>query len=458
MKKKQLLLALASILSVGALTACGNGNSADVEITVYNWEDYIYDGTNDDGEKVEDSIIEAFEKKYLEDTGKTIKVNYKTFSTCEEMYTKIKQGIIKADLCCPSDYMIQKMQSEGLLESFGYDATNKKYSEGLDNVNNYTSPYIKSLFDKNDFSNYGVPYFWGTMGYTYDPEVVSKEEVSTWEFQWNPGNNLKKKITIKDSVRDTYFTAVMHVYKEELDSLRTQYEAGTITAEAYNNSLSEIFNRHDDETLKKAENALKALKENVILEVDEGKNDMVLGNIHVNLAWSGDSVFSMDEAENSEKYLAYSVPQEGSNVWFDGWCMPKGANVEASKAFLNYLALPEVAASNMNYTGYTSPIAGQAIWDLCNEWYSLDAYANEDGTNDYTKEDCDTVDLSYFFEGTLDDGEEAKILIPTEERGRQFDAQYPSLEVITRCAIMKDFGAEGNDKLYNMWNNFKNSF
>lgn len=458
MKKKQLLLALASILSVGALTACGNGNSADVEITVYNWEDYIYDGTNDDGEKVEDSIIEAFEKKYLEDTGKTIKVNYKTFSTCEEMYTKIKQGIIKADLCCPSDYMIQKMQSESLLESFGYDATNKKYSEGLDNVNNYTSPYIKSLFDKNDFSNYGVPYFWGTMGYTYDPEVVSKEEVSTWEFQWNPGNNLKKKITIKDSVRDTYFTAVMHVYKEELDSLRTQYEAGTITAEAYNNSLSEIFNRHDDETLKKAENALKALKENVILEVDEGKNDMVLGNIHVNLAWSGDSVFSMDEAENSEKYLAYSVPQEGSNVWFDGWCMPKGANVEASKAFLNYLALPEVAASNMNYTGYTSPIAGQAIWDLCNEWYSLDAYANEDGTNDYTKEDCDTVDLSYFFEGTLDDGEEAKILIPTEERGRQFDAQYPSLEVITRCAIMKDFGAEGNDKLYNMWNNFKNSF
>ena len=89
MKKKQLLLAFTSILSIGALTACGGNTSADVEITVYNWEDYIYDGTDDDGEKVDDSIIEAFEKKYLEDTGKTIKVNYKTFSTCEEMYTKI---------------------------------------------------------------------------------------------------------------------------------------------------------------------------------------------------------------------------------------------------------------------------------------------------------------------------------------------------------------------------------
>ena len=77
---------------------------------------------------------------------------------------------------------------------------------------------------------------------------------------------------------------------------------------------------------------------------------------------------------------------------------------------------------------------------------------------EYTKEDCDTVDLSYFFEGTLDDGEEAKILIPTEERGRQFDAQYPSLEVITRCAIMKDFGEKGNAKLYEMWRNFKTPF
>lgn len=458
MKKKQLLLAFTSILSIGSLTACGGNTSADVEITVYNWEDYIYDGTDDEGAKVDDSIIESFEKKYLEDTGKTIKVNYKTFSTCEEMYTKIKQGIVKADLCCPSDYMIQKMQGEGLLEPFGYDETNKKYTTGLDNVNTYTSPYIKKLFDKNDLSNYAVPYFWGTMGYTYNPEVVSEEQVSTWEFQWNPGTELKKKITIKDSVRDTYFTAVMHVYKEELDSLKNQYKAGTITADAYNNSLSEIFNRHDDETLRKAEEALKDLKDNVILEVDEGKNDMVLGNIHVNLAWSGDSVFSMDEAENDEKYLAYSVPEEGSNVWFDGWCMPKGANVEASKAFLDYLALPEVAALNMDYTGYTSPIAGQAIWDLCNEWYSLDAYANKDGTNDYTIEDCDEVDLSYFFEGTLDDGVEAKILVPTEERGRQFDAQYPSLDVITRCAIMKDFGEEGNAKLYTMWSNFKASF
>ena len=241
-------------------------------------------------------------------------------------------------------------------------------------------------------------------------------------------------------------------YKEELDTLRSQYEMNAISAEQYNNSLSEIFNRHDTDTLSKASKALSDLTPNVTLEVDEGKNDMVTGKISVNLAWSGDAVFSIDEAEDAGKILNYVVPQEGSNVWFDGWCVLKGANVEASKAFLDFLCQPSVAANNMNYTGYTSPIAGQEIWDLALETYSIAAY------DDVEEADCDEVDLSYFFDGTLDDGVEAKILVPTEERGRQFDAQYPTTDVITRCAIMKDFGEEGNEALYNMWSNFKASF
>ncbi|MCF0116855.1 MAG: extracellular solute-binding protein [Bacilli bacterium] len=451
MKKTNLLLAASAVLALGSLASC-NSAHYDVEITVYNWEDYIYDGTDDDGAKVEDSTIEAFEKAYKEDTGLSIKVHYKTVSTCEEMYTNIKTGQVSPDLCCPSDYMIQKMQSEGMLESLGYDSTEKKYTEGLDSANKYTSPYIKELFDKNELADYAVPYFWGTMGYTYDPSKVTFDEVNTWEFQWNPGAALKKKITIKDSVRDTYFTAVMHVYKEELDTLRSQYEMNAISAEQYNNSLSEIFNRHDTDTLSKASKALSDLTPNVTLEVDEGKNDMVTGKISVNLAWSGDAVFSIDEAEDAGKILNYVVPQEGSNVWFDGWCVLKGANVEASKAFLDFLCQPSVAANNMSYTGYTSPIAGQEIWDLALETYSIDAY------DDVEEADCDEVDLSYFFDGTLDDGVEAKILVPTEERGRQFDAQYPTTDVITRCAIMKDFGEEGNEALYNMWSNFKASF
>lgn len=461
MKKLQGLLIAASLLSVTALSSCAK--HYDVTITVYNWEDYINEGLDEKGHKVTESTIEGFQKEYEEATGLSIRVRYKTFSTNEDMYTKLSKKLIKADLCCPSDYMIQRMQSEGMLESFGFNSSSLSYGNDLNNYNQYLSPYIKDLFNENHFSDFAVPYFWGTMGYTYNPELISEEQVSTWDFQWNPGNDkkgnsLKKKITIKDSVRDTYFTAVMHVYKDELLSLKSQYEAGTLTAKQYNDSLSEIFNRHDSETLAKTKQALLDLRDNVTLEVDEGKSDMVLGNISANLAWSGDAVFAMDEAESSNLSLSYSVPVEGSNVWFDGWCMLKGANVEASKAFLNYLAKPEVAAKNMDAVGYTSPIAGQAVWDLVNEWYSLDAYENEDGTNDYTEEDCDEVDLSYFFEGTLDEGVEAKILVPTEERGRQFDAQYPDKETIVRCAIMKDFGKEGTEALHKMWNEFTASF
>ena len=451
MKKKILLIPAVAALMAPMISACGS--SADYTLVVYNWEDYIATGEDSEGDKTDSSVIEDFEEYFKEKhDGKTIKVKYKRFSTNEEMYTKIKTGRVKPDICCPSDYMIQKMHSEDRLESFGFNSSTSNYESGLDNYNNYLSPYIKDLFKKNEFSDFAVPYFWGTMGYTYDPEHISAEQVSTWDFQWNPGAFLegKGKIAIKDSVRDTYFTAVMHVYKDELLSLKSQYDAGTITAESYNNSLSEIFNRHDADTLSKTKAALKEIKKNVQFEVDEGKSDMVLGNIYANLAWSGDSVFAMDEAEKSNKRLCYAIPVEGSNVWFDGWCMLKGANVDASKEFLNFIADPQIAALNMSEVGYTSPIAGQDIWEYVIDTYSVTAYDGE-----YTEEDCDEIDLSYFFNGTLNEGVEAKILVPTEERGRQFDAQYPTAETIVRCAIMKDFGDEGNKAVKTMWDEFK---
>jgi spermidine/putrescine transport system substrate-binding protein len=231
----------------------------------------------------------------------------------------------------------------------------------------------------------------------------------------------------------------MHVYHNELMTLKNKFDAGTLSATEYNDSLSEIFNRVDSETLTKAKAALLDLKKKAILEVDEGKSDIVKGILVSNLAWSGDAVYAMDTAEESEVYLNYTIPQEGSNVWFDGWCMPKGSNVEASKAFVNYLSLPEVAAKNMEATGYTSPLACDAIWDLVN-----DLYAAEEGATE-----VDEVDLSYFF------GEDHKINVLTEERGRQFDAQYPDENTIARCAVMKDFGDEATEALHSMWGEFK---
>ena len=196
--------------------------------------------------------------------------------------------------------------------------------------------------------------------------------------------------------------------------------------------LSEYFNKCDDTTIKAVEAALKEAKKTTVcrFEVDEGKDEIVKGNYQANLAWSGDSVYSMDSAqEDNDMRLNYSLPEEGSNVWFDGWCMPKGAQKEVSEEFVNFLCDPSIAALNMDSVGYTSPIVGDDIWEMINEWY-----AAEDDEEAYE------VDLSFYFGDSIED--DGKIRIPVSEKGRQFDAQYPTEETLKKCCIMKDFGTQ----------------
>ena len=440
-KSKIALLATAPALALGALvslTAC----SPKYDLVIYNWEDYIYEGTDDDGNFVEDGTIAAFEKYYKEKTGTKIKVGYECFSTNEEMYQQMSLGSISPDLICPSDYMIQKMANEGMLEEFSYDAVTDKYGDSLKNWDEFGSPFIRNRFANETLSNgqsflsYAVPYFWGTMGFTYDPAYLDGnfgESVKSWECLWSSDSNLRKQFSLKDSMRDTYVTAIFHVYKDEIAALN---ESDT----DYNAKLSAIFNRCDDTTIAKVEAALKEAKAKTVygFEVDEGKDDIVRGTYHANLAWSGDSVYSMDSAEEAGKILNYSLPEEGSNVWFDGWCMPKGANKELAEEFLNFLCLPETAQKCMEAVGYTSPIVGEAMWD-----YVTETYAAEDDETDVYE-----VDLSFYF------GEEAKINIPTSQKGRQFDAQYPTEEALKKCCLMKDFGDQ-TTKVEDMWKRVK---
>lgn len=443
MKKIKVCLATLSFLI--PLVSCNNIITDDY-ITIYNSEDYINLGIDENGyySDNETSVLDDFKSWYKEKTGRTITVNYATFSTNEDIYNQLKLGSIKADLVCTSDYMIQKMASENMVKTFDYDSNKDEYAN-IPNYNKYASPYIKDLFKKNNLSIYSIPYTWGTMGFTYNTNFLDEEDLSSWDCMW--GSKLKGKVTVKDSVRDTYFTAVMYVYKDELLSYKDKYDNEEITAEEYNNALSEIFNRCDDQTLEKCKNALISLKKNIYgLEVDDGKTEIVKGTYYASLSWSGDSVYSMDVAdEEDEGSLGYIIPEEGSNVWFDGWVMPNSANTNVANYFLDFLSLPSIAAKNMDYTGYTSAIAGQDIWDLL-----VDNYAADEEDKDY--DTYDEVDLSYFFEGTLDEGEEAKIVV--SDRNRQFDAQYPSYDVITRCAIMKDFGSQ-TEKLNQMWADFK---
>jgi spermidine/putrescine transport system substrate-binding protein len=142
MKKRlsQTLWATSSlILGTLSLSSCTH---YDLTLVVYNWEDYIFEGTDEYGNIEAKSTVDKFSDYYYETYGKTVYVSYETFSTPEDMYNQMNAGSIQPDLICPSDYRIQKMEAEGLLEKFDFDMETKEYEDKLSNFRDYGSPYI----------------------------------------------------------------------------------------------------------------------------------------------------------------------------------------------------------------------------------------------------------------------------------------------------------------------------
>ena len=499
---KKFLIIFLLLIFPFVLTGCSTEEEGIV-LRVYNWQDYIDEGLDDDGQKIGPSVLEDWQQWYFETYNVNVEIVYDTFETCETMMNTLKTGKTTYDLICPSEYTIQKMIRLDMLETYDYELKDSKGNLIMSNYHN-VSPYLKELFSSEGWDDYAVPYMWGTMGFIYNPEKVSSEDIKHWDILWN--EDYKNYATAKDSIRDTYVVGVMHVYYEELMQLKAKLEQGVITQKQYTQEIQKIMNRCDDETLVKVEEALKEMKKNVYgFEVDSGKSDIVTGKVSINFAWSGDAVYSLDVAEEENGvYLNYQVPEEGSNVWFDGWVMPKGANKELAQSFVNYLCNPKVAVRNMNYIGYTSSIVGDEIIDMIDDWYGailpeyneqestwyydevklnitdknleiqvieneiylgnqkvsniLSEIKDEDGNPYSDSYNCTyyEVDLSYLFEGSVSDDylTDGKVIVAVEERGRQFDTQYPDYETISICGIMEDFG-DRNDAVLAMWENVK---
>ncbi len=489
MRKLSLLL-IAILLLPLCLTFTSCKKDKTLTLNVYNWEEYIAEDDYD--------LISEFEKYYKQTYGVKVKVNYSTFGTNENMYNELKltqnksDGTYDYDLVCPSDYMIQRMIEEDMLEKYDYD-------NGYTNISNYeeyTSPYIKKLFTDNDWQEYATCYMWGTMGYTYNPEKVNMEDMQTWKGILNP--EYKYKSTIKDSPRDSYVLAMGIAYEEELNALDR-------TATDYNTNLVDLFNTVNKQTIDRVEEVLRKVKKSIYgFEVDSGKNDMASGKLWINFAWSGDAVYVLDVAEDAGTELYYTVPNEGSNIFFDGWVMPKGANKELAQEFLNFLYRPESAVENMNYIGYTPATAGDVMFENAIDWYGLytliesegqesvlidgkhyeeyyfgdlseeqlSSISNGDGTYEilypvYDDEEniigyeADTVevfarDLEYFFSNISDEYKtDGRAIIFVDTENRQFDTQYPSEEIVTRCAVMKHLSNDQNTMLNDMWSSVK---
>ena len=435
MRNRKILLMICFMAFV-LIFSVFNVRANEVVLRIYNWEDYISDGKDDEGNVDSEiaDVIKEFEEYYYQKNNVELKVEYVTYATNEVMLSTLETGKSQYDLVCPSDYVIQKMIKRDMLE---------KLETPIENFETYGCPYIKELFSENGWDEYGVCYMWGTMGFLYDPEFVDEADVSSWEVMWNP--KYQYKVTTKDSMRDTYVAGVAYTYLEELLELKEKYDNKEISDKIYNQQITAILNRCDDDTIALVGDALSAMKINIFgFEVDSGKTDITTGKIHINFAWSGDAVYAMDIAESdADKELKYSVPVEGSNVWFDAWVMPKGANVKLAQEFMEFVCLPSIAVKNMEKIGYTSAIAGDDVFEMVLDWYS-----DEEGEYE--------VDLTYLFEGTLSEEylTNGRAIVKTNTIGRQFSAQYPEYDIVKRCAIMQDFGDQNNSVMV-MWQEFK---
>lgn len=274
------------------------GYSGGNTLTVYNWGDYI-----------DPDLIAEFE----EQTG--VKVIYQTFDSNEAMMTKIQQGGTTFDVAVPSDYAISKMMEDNLLLPIDHSK--------VPNLKNIDPRFMDLSFDPGNV--YSVPYFWGTVGVVYNPELVGDLTFDSWNDLWSP--ELRNQILLVDSAREVMGMGL--------------------------NSLGYSLNDKNEDHLQEALKKLKTLTPNVkALVGDEIKMLLANEEAAVGLVWSGDASEILSENDK----LDYVVPKEGSNLWFDNMVIPKTAkNLEAAHQFINFMLDPEVAERNAEYVGYSTP-------------------------------------------------------------------------------------------------------
>lgn len=310
--KKSIAMLSSLFLATSLFIGCNKNddNSQNKRtLNVFNYGDYI----NED-------LIEKFE----EETG--IKVIYDTYESNEIMYQKVKNSPGTYDIIFPSDYMVEKMISEDMLEKINFD--------NIPNYKNIGDDFKNLPYDPNN--EYSIPYMWGTIGIMYDADKID-EEIDSWSDLWNP--KYKNEIFMFDSIRDTLAISL--------------------------SKLGYSLNSTDKNELEQATQELikqKSLVQSYVM--DEVKDKMINGEATLATIYSGDAIFIQEEAPDLN--LKYVIPKEGSNIWFDVMVIPKGAKHKTeAELFINFLSDPENAKENVEYIGYATP--NTAAYELLDE-------------------------------------------------------------------------------------------
>ena len=313
-----LLLALLLLaLPVLGLTACDKSSGGTVTLYVYNWGEYISDGSEDTLD-----VNEMFEEWYYETYGVKVEVNYSTYSSNESMYAKLSSGSVNYDVVVPSDYMIERMIAEDMLAELNYD--------NMPHIGNLHPDFFgpEALYDYYDPDNkYAVPYMYGMIGIIYNTTMVSEDDPSlgSWQLMWDErhtGNILQF-----NNSRDAFGTA--------------QYFLGLDV-----NSTDEAEWRLALEKLKEQKPILQGYV------MDEIFNKMENGSAAIAAYYAGDFL-SMHE--NNED-LEFFYPAEGTNLYVDAMCIPKSSqNKEIAERYIDFMLSEEPAVANAEYTYYASP-------------------------------------------------------------------------------------------------------
>ncbi len=307
-KKRLLSLSLAALLCIPSFAECFTTKAAaadtSVTINVYNWGQYISDGT--------DGYLDV-NAAFTEATG--IQVNYMTFDTNESLYTKLKTGGSSYDIIIPSDYMAGRLIDEGLVQKLDFS-----------NIPNYqyiNEAYKNTAYDPNN--EYSVPYTWGTVGVIYNKKYVDEADIGSWDLLWN--DKYAGKILMFDNNRDAFAIA--------------------------ESRLGYSLNTTDSVALTACAELLKQQKP----VVQQYVMDQIFDKMTREEAWiapyyAGDYLTMLEDNPD----LGFYFPQEGFNLFIDCMMIPSSAEHKAeAEAYINFLLTPEVCGENLDYLGYSAP-------------------------------------------------------------------------------------------------------
>ena len=413
MLKKLLLLLLISILPF-SLFSCGD--SADTEpeenlavediplpqyksgqtvtLNVYNWGEYISDGSEDSLD-VNEAFEEYFNSELSEKYGGIkIKVEYSTYPTNEDMYSKITNSAVSYDVITPSDYMIEKMKDERLLLAFD--------TSSLSNYVNIPDEFRNTYYDQNN--SFSVPYTYGMMGIIYNKGEggVAPEDVAnkSWDLLWN--DKYSGNILQFNNPRDAFATAM---YKESLD-------VNSDDPDVWDKALSELERQ-------------KPILQGYVN--DEIFNKMKSESALIAPYFVGDFLTMAEEQENLDFYY----PKEGVNYFIDAMCIPKNsANPHLAKEYINFMIGEEAAVANAIYIGYASPnsavIESQEYIEAMDEY----AYVGENGESAY--------DLLYNYN--------------PDEVNAEYNALFPDK---TDPACYRNFSSDIQARVNTLWEDLK---